>query len=160
MVINLYFLLENIITDRLILLYMEINTLLPTFYRDSENRYCLFCFRITFFFFCFREVTWLKLFSVFFFTFLGSLMLTSIVLFLLQVIKQRRQLKTGMQQNFTKILFREKPISKCSTEKANKQINTCSLYLLFLDLNLGWWGEFRKSYLILKFCFFKMVTIG
>ena len=29
MVIYLYFLLENIITDRLILFYMEINTLLP-----------------------------------------------------------------------------------------------------------------------------------
>ena len=97
---------------------------------------------------------------IFFFTFLGSLMLSSIVLFLLYIIKQRRQLKTGMEQNFTKILFREKSISKSSTEKANKQINTCSLYLLFLDLNLGWWGEFRKSYLILKFCFFKLVTIG
>ena len=101
-----------------------------------------------------------KIIFSFFFSFLGSLMLSSIVLFLLYVIKQRRQLKTGMQQNFTKILFREKSISKSSTEKANKQINTCSLYLLFLDWNLGWWGQFRKSYLIFKFCFFKLVTIG
>ena len=73
-------------------------------------------------------------------------MLSSTVLFLLYVIKQRRQLKTGMQQNFTKILFRENSISKSSTEKANKQMNTCSSYLLFLDLSLGWWAEFRKSY--------------
>ena len=138
---------------------MEINTLLPTFYRETENRYCLFCFRISFFFLLLRS-NMAKIIFSFFFTFLGSLMLSSIVLFLLYVIKQRRQLKTGMQQNFTEILFREKSISKSSTEKANKQINTCSLYLLFLDLNLGWWGEFRKSYLILKFCFFKMVTIG
>ena len=84
-------------------------------------------------------------------------MLSSIVLFLLYVIKQRRQLKTGMQQNFTKILFREKSISKSCTEKANKQINTGSLYLLFLDLNLGWWGEFRKSYLILKLILFLQI---
>ena len=38
MVINLYFLLENIITDRLRLLYMEINILLPTFHRGTEDR--------------------------------------------------------------------------------------------------------------------------
>ena len=53
----------------------------------------------------------------FFFTFIGSLMLSSIVLFLLYVIKQRRQLKTGMQQNFTKILFREKSISNLALKK-------------------------------------------
>ena len=80
-------------------------------------------------------------------------MLSSIVLFLLYVIKQRRQLKTGMQQNFPKILFREKSISKSSTVKANKQINTCSSHLLFLDLSLGWWGEFRKSYLNFEILF-------
>ena len=73
-------------------------------------------------------------------------MLSSTVLFLLYIIKQRRQLKTGMQQNFTKIFFRQKSISKSSTEKANKQINSYSSYLLFLDSSLGWWGEFRKSY--------------
>ena len=50
MVINLYFLLENIITDRLILLYMEINTLLPIFHRGTEDRHCLSCIRIYFFF--------------------------------------------------------------------------------------------------------------
>ena len=103
--------------------------------------------------FCFREVTWLKLISVFFFTFIGSLMSSSTVLFLLYIIKQRRQLKTGMQQNFTKIFFREKSISKSSTEKANKQINSCSFYLLFLDSSLGWWGEFRKSYLNFEILF-------
>ena len=46
---NLYFLLENIITDRLILLYMEINTLLPIFHRGIEDRHCLSCVRIYFF---------------------------------------------------------------------------------------------------------------
>ena len=50
MVIYLYFLLENIITDRLILLYMEINTLLPTFHRATEDRHWLSCVTISFFF--------------------------------------------------------------------------------------------------------------
>ena len=50
MVITLYFLLENIITDRLILLYMEINTLLPTFHRGTEDRHSLSCITIYFFF--------------------------------------------------------------------------------------------------------------
>ena len=68
MVIYLYFLLENIITDRLILFYMEINTLLPTFHRGTEDRYCLSCVTISLFF-RLREETWLKLISFFFFTF-------------------------------------------------------------------------------------------
>ena len=82
MVINLYFLLENIITDRLILLYMEINTLLPTFHRGPV----LSVLHQDLLFFRFREVTWLKLLLVFFFfPHLGSLMLVSTVLFLLHV---------------------------------------------------------------------------
>ena len=55
-------------------------------------------------------------------------MLSSIVLFLLYVIKQRRQLKTGMQQNFTKILFRNQFQNLALKKQISKLILAVYIY--------------------------------